>query len=626
MSARLSAIARQVSSAALDPATDRELLARYLSTRDEVAFTRILQRHGPMVWGICRNLLNHAAEADDAFQAVFLAFIRGAKQIQKPDSLGVWFHGVTIRVVKKLKRSQSRQRHHECKVAQTENEIPISDTRWDDLIQIVHEEVHRLPEAERTVFVLCCLEGVRQPVAAEQLGWKPGTLTGRLSRARQRLLDRLAQRGIASAVSLGALGIGATTSQALIPQSLFQQVNQWNHDDQTIPSTIIQLSQGVVEMSLGKIKWLAASLILAGGIGMDLGIGVLSKADAQSTAPARTAPKAKSAPAPVVAAPAPEPTGPAPTLAGAPPARLRSHEGIWPSPAATVPSPAVAPATAPARWDHKVVALNNASFEALKEILDRESVGGWELVAIDSFPSGQSTVRSAIFKRRLSSAATSTSPRATKAYDPMMGLPASVLPPNTADLLNDLQEYSIAPLASSGMMPSTPPTALNKAQGIRSTVPNYDPLSKNSNRSSPNVPSSGNLAPTRLKTSNVKAPEPVPEGSGYGFGSSSTLPPPTPYNSHDKSPSNLKLHTISLRACTATNVAKVLKELIAINEYNDDVTAVIADEDNNALLIKATSSGATKVQDQIKQLEEAAQVRLKEQEMKETEAKFRKKP
>ena len=40
--------------------TDRQLLERFVSRNDsstEDAFTMLLERHGPMVWGVCRRLL-----------------------------------------------------------------------------------------------------------------------------------------------------------------------------------------------------------------------------------------------------------------------------------------------------------------------------------------------------------------------------------------------------------------------------------------------------------------------------------------------------------------------------------------------------------------------------------------
>src|SRR5262245_12298291 len=92
-----------------DPGDD-QLLAAFVSSRDESAFQQIVRRHGPMVHGVCRRALRNEADADDAFQAVFLVFLRKAASVRPGNMLGNWLYGVAVNVARKGREVLARRR------------------------------------------------------------------------------------------------------------------------------------------------------------------------------------------------------------------------------------------------------------------------------------------------------------------------------------------------------------------------------------------------------------------------------------------------------------------------------------------------------------------------------------
>src|SRR5262245_45321158 len=73
--------------------TDRQLLERFIKQRDEAAFAGLVERHSTTVWAVCRRMLHHEQDAEDAVQAVFLALARGAASIRQREAVGCWLYG-----------------------------------------------------------------------------------------------------------------------------------------------------------------------------------------------------------------------------------------------------------------------------------------------------------------------------------------------------------------------------------------------------------------------------------------------------------------------------------------------------------------------------------------------------
>lgn len=274
--ALLHAVARKAE--AITP--DAELLARYLRAQDHAAFEELVRRHGPLVWTVCRQMLPHHADAEDAFQAVFLALVRSAASIRDGRTVPAWLHGVAVRIATRAKREFARRRARERTAALPEADRPVSDEAWGSLVAAVHEEVQKLPDAERTAFVLCELQGVSQADAAARLGWPLGSVSGRLCKARQRLLDRLTARGVAP---MAVVGIGLTAGAvSAVPVSLFDVVITFPSAPVAASVAATALARGFVEGVAMRLKLTAAATVVVMAFGVTGGAIWLSKADAQN--------------------------------------------------------------------------------------------------------------------------------------------------------------------------------------------------------------------------------------------------------------------------------------------------------------------------------------------------------
>jgi RNA polymerase sigma factor (sigma-70 family) len=209
-------IARQTNSSP----TDRQLLERFLTERSDASFAALVERYGPLVLGICRRVLHHTHDAEDAFQATFLVLARKASSIRKRESLGSYLHGVAYRLAEKLRARARRRSAHECATAGRETTDPAEEITWRELRLVLDEELAKLPEQYRAPLVLCYLEGKTQDEAADRLGWSKSTFRRRLERARHLLGVRLTRRGLALAAVLSAPLLSGAAASAPVPPAL----------------------------------------------------------------------------------------------------------------------------------------------------------------------------------------------------------------------------------------------------------------------------------------------------------------------------------------------------------------------------------------------------------------------
>jgi len=185
-----------------DRENDAILLDRFARLRDQAAFNRIVERHGPAVMRACRRVLNCEHDAQDVFQATFLVLAGKAGKIGWGLSVRAWLHSVAIRLALHARARSGRRRTRERPLGVALSEglessgDPHREIERRELRRVLDEALRQLPEKYRAPVVLCYLEGKTNDEAARELGWPSGSMSRRLERARCLLRHRLAETGL----------------------------------------------------------------------------------------------------------------------------------------------------------------------------------------------------------------------------------------------------------------------------------------------------------------------------------------------------------------------------------------------------------------------------------------------
>jgi RNA polymerase sigma factor (sigma-70 family) len=211
--------------ASLQAASDAMLLGEYATRGNADSFAELVDRYGRVVLGVGKRVLGSQPDAEDVFQATFMVLARKAGQLNDKSPLGHWLYRVAFRIAIKMRIQNVRRRDHEKAVAaQVEiSRAPMPVDSIDDLRPIFDEELSHLPGGYRALIVLCHLEGKSHQEAARALGWRAGSVSYRIGRAREMLRKRLARRGVCVSVVLLAAFLTEAAEGSCIPIALRQR-------------------------------------------------------------------------------------------------------------------------------------------------------------------------------------------------------------------------------------------------------------------------------------------------------------------------------------------------------------------------------------------------------------------
>jgi RNA polymerase sigma factor (sigma-70 family) len=262
--------------------TDGQLLECFIASRDEAAFQALLRRHGPMVWGVCRRVLRHEQDAEDAFQAAFLVLARKAATVAPREMVGNWLYGVACRTAVKARGLRARLRAREKQVTVMPDPMAVQcEDLGAALRPVLDRELSRLPDKYRAPVVLCDLEGKTQKATAQQLGWPEGTVSSRLARARALLARRLTRCGLGPSAGAVAAALPQEAASAGMPTELVAPTVQaagrfaaGQAAAGVVSAEVVALTERVLQsMTLSRITTVAVVVLMA--LGFTTGTGLM---------------------------------------------------------------------------------------------------------------------------------------------------------------------------------------------------------------------------------------------------------------------------------------------------------------------------------------------------------------
>jgi RNA polymerase sigma factor (sigma-70 family) len=284
--------------------SDEQLLDAFASNRDEFAFAALVRRHGSMVLHVCRRVLSHEQDAEDAFQATFLVLSRNASSLRIQTTLAGFLHGTAYRTAMKAKQSAARRRKHEGQVPVRPNTDPADELSWREVRALLDEEIECLPEIYQSVFVLCCLENLSQAEASRRLGLKERTVSNRLAAARKRLAKRLARRGVELTAVLSTVALATEPASALPLELMATTIKAalataaGENLARVVSSSVAALvknSSSILSLGRAKLAILFLSMSLLGGGGALLHFQAAANENGASQAEKKSPPSAQPA-------------------------------------------------------------------------------------------------------------------------------------------------------------------------------------------------------------------------------------------------------------------------------------------------------------------------------------------
>ena len=175
-------------------------------TGDPDAFSILVERYSPRIFGVCFSLLGNRQDAEDCVQETFLKAYRSIRVYSFQAAFYTWLYRIAINTCHDYRRKTSRTLTFSLDEAretedgavfqQIADDKPLPDEQYaaTESIQMIRQQIDCLPDYLKEILILRDLEGLSYHELAAVFHLSEGTVKSRLSRARRQLMEKIRQR------------------------------------------------------------------------------------------------------------------------------------------------------------------------------------------------------------------------------------------------------------------------------------------------------------------------------------------------------------------------------------------------------------------------------------------------
>ncbi len=184
---------------------DIKIIDRVLAG-DTAAYSRIIEKYSNMIFKYVYSQFNNWDEAEDVTQDIFIVVMEALGSFRQESKFSTWMYSVMVNYCKNYLKKSRRMKSVSLNIVKNgdEFEIPLPDERQNpeeeiirnDSLQIVKEEIDKLPEKYRSILVLRDIQGASYNEISDVFDINLSNVKVRIHRGRELLKNRLYERGL----------------------------------------------------------------------------------------------------------------------------------------------------------------------------------------------------------------------------------------------------------------------------------------------------------------------------------------------------------------------------------------------------------------------------------------------